>query len=438
MTIAYFDCFAGISGDMVLGALIDLGLDADRLRQELALLPLGGYELRAEKVLKRGIAATRVQVLTAEEREHRRLQDIKAIIDGSALPPTVKERSVEIFTRLAVAEAKIHQTSIEQVHFHEVGAVDAIIDIVGSVIGLQALGVEKVAASPLATGSGLVKCAHGWFPVPAPATLELLRGCPIYAGDIEKEMTTPTGAAIISTICREFGPMPVMTVKATGYGAGGYELERPNVLRVILGEEAGLEGIFTAGQEAIRVPGEAVPEGTEVRGKRFGGAGEIQVDEVFMIEVNIDDMNPEFYEHLFAVLLKAGAMDVFLQAIQMKKNRPAQMLSVMAASEKVRPLTECLFAETTTIGLRIYPVKKMMLPYEVIQVRTEWGEARLKVARRGNQVTNIAPEYEDCRRIALEQQLPLKQVYDAVKAAATAKAGKENADGGKAGEVCWE
>ncbi|MDR3270197.1 MAG: nickel pincer cofactor biosynthesis protein LarC, partial [Peptococcaceae bacterium] len=235
MKIAYFDCFSGISGDMILGALVDAGLEIERLRQELALLHLTGYELQAEKVRKQGIAATRVRVLTAESPEQRRLADIRRLIQDSALPSQVKERSVRIFTRLAEAEGKIHQSAAEEIHFHEVGALDAIVDIVGSVLGLHQLGIGKIVSSPLCTGKGFVQCAHGWLPVPAPATLELLRGCPIYAGEIDKELVTPTGAAILSTLSAGFGDMPPLRVRTVGYGAGGYELERPNVVRLILG-----------------------------------------------------------------------------------------------------------------------------------------------------------------------------------------------------------
>ncbi len=395
MRIAYFDCFAGISGDMTLGALVDAGLDWEQLQTDLAKLPLTGYRLQMEKVNKQGISGTKVHVLTEEGHVHRHLRDIKEIICNSTLPEVVKEKSIQVFTRLAEAEAKVHQTSIEQIHFHEVGALDAIIDIVGSVIGLWRLGIEEVYASPVHTGTGFTECAHGIMPVPAPATMELLQGVPIYSRDIEKELVTPTGAAIITTYCQNFGSMPPMRVDNTGYGAGQRDLIIPNLLRLTIGEklnQVGSEGHI-----------------------RYGGKGDVHQGEALMVEANIDDMNPEFYDYLINKFLKAGAMDVFLRKIQMKKNRPAIVLSLLIHSHQLEKFYNQIFAETTSIGVRVYPVTKYMLPYEIITVITELGQAKVKVARFQGSVRNVAPEYEDCRKIAEEQQIPIKEVYDIIK-----------------------
>lgn len=397
MKIAYLDCFSGISGDMTLGALVDAGLDFKLLQRDLAGLALDEYELYEEKVVKNGISGTKVKVLALEGHVHRHLGDIQEIIDRSSLPIEVKEKSIQVFTRLAEAEAKVHGTTVDQVHFHEVGAVDAIVDIVGAAIGFWRLGIEKVYASSVHTGTGFVKAAHGVMPVPAPATLELLRGVPVYARDIQQELVTPTGAAILTTYCQEFCPMPEFKVERVGYGAGEKNLEIPNLLRLTLGElvnEGGNPKRGLVGQDGIR-------EG-----------------HALTLETNIDDMNPEFYEHLFEKLLKAGAMDVYLQNIQMKKNRPATMLTVQISPERLEEFRNLIFMETTSIGLRVYPITKYMLPYELRTVETEYGLARVKVAFLDGKVCTMSPEYEDCRKLAQESGLSLKMVYDMVKVSA--------------------
>jgi len=396
--IAYFHCFAGISGDMILGALVDAGLDWDQLQQDLAGLALPGFQLRAEKVVKQGIGGTKVHVSVEEVTAHRHLSNIVKIIGDSALPDVVKETSIKIFTRLAEAEARVHRTTVEKVHFHEVGALDTIVDIVGSVTGLLRLGVQEVYSSPVHTGSGFVECAHGTIPVPAPATLELLKGVPVYSRGIERELVTPTGAAILATYCQDFGDMPSMRVSHIGYGAGTHELTIPNVLRISLGEKV-----------------ESLDQGNEHGNLRFGGAGHVHQAQAVMMEVNIDDMNPEFYDYLITRLLKAGAMDVFLQKIQMKKNRPGIVLSLLLYSHQVEQFYELIFAETTSIGVRVFPVTKYMLPYEIMTIDTEFGPAKVKVARFQDKLSNLAPEYEDCRKIAEERHIPLKKVYDLVK-----------------------
>lgn len=400
MKIAYLDCFSGISGDMTLGALVDAGLDFKLLQRDLAGLVLDEYELYEEKVVKQGITGTKVHVLSLEGHVHRHLRDIQDIINRSSLPDEVKEKSIQVFIQLAEAEAKVHGTSVDHVHFHEVGAVDAIVDIVGAAIGFWRLGIEKVYASPVHTGTGFVKAAHGVMPVPAPATLELLRGVPVYAQDIRQELVTPTGAAILTTYCQDFGPMPEFKVERVGYGAGERNLEIPNMLRITLGElvkERGNPEPGLVGQDGLR-------EG-----------------QALTIEANIDDMNPEFYEHLFEKLLKAGAMDVYLQNIQMKKNRPATMLTVQIHPEKLELFRNLIFRETTSIGLRVYPITKYMLPYEVRTVETEFGPARVKFAFLEGKVYTMSPEYEDCRKLAQESGLSLKMVYDMVKQSALAQ-----------------
>ncbi len=387
MKAAYLDCFSGVSGDMLLGALVDAGLDFNLLQRDLAGLDLDEYELYEQKVLKQGIRGTQIHVHSLEGHVHRHLSDIQAIIGRSALPPQVKEKSLEIFTRLGKAEAKIHGTDIEQIHFHEVGAVDAIVDIVGAVIGFWRLGIEKMFASPIHVGKGFVKAAHGLLPVPAPATLELLTGVPIYAQDVEGELATPTGAAIVTAYCREFGAFPKIRVERVGYGAGVKDLTIPNLLRLTVGELAGED----KGQEGIR-------EG-----------------EALTLEVNIDDMNPECYDYLFEKLFQAGAMDVYIQTIQMKKNRPAVLLTVQTPYNKLEEMRRILFQETTTIGLRVYPIKKYMLPYELLTVETNYGSAKVKVAFMEGRACTVSPEYEDCRRLARLTGEPLKQIYEEIK-----------------------
>lgn len=385
MKIAYFDCFSGISGDMTLGALLDAGLDWSLLKADLDCLPLRDYELYCEKVEKKGITGLKVNVITNEEHQHRHWSDIKEIILSSNLPEEVKEKSLAVFLLIAEAEAKVHGTTIEDVHFHEVGAVDTIIDIVGSVAGLWRLGIEEVYASALHTGKGLTYSEHGIIPIPAPATLEILKGVPCYTQGIEQELVTPTGAAIIKSYSRHFGEFPLLSIERVGYGAGQKDLTIPNLLRVVIGEKLNIEdkGFYTG--QAIK------------------------------IEVNIDDMNPEFYDYLMQKLFEAGALDVYLQPIQMKKNRPGVLLSVQFESHLLEKVRSIIFSESTSIGMRMYPITKYRLPYEIKQVETEWGTVRVKIAGRQNEQQSITPEYEDCRELALKTGLPLKQIYDIAK-----------------------
>lgn len=400
MKIAYFHCFSGISGDMTLGAMLDAGLELGQLETDLAKLNLTGYHLKTEKVVKNGIGGTKVHVLVEEEPTHRHLHYITDIITNSTLPDVVKSKSIEIFSRLAEAEAKVHQTTPDKIHFHEVGALDAIIDVVGAVIGFWRLGIEEVYASPLNTGSGFTHCAHGVIPVPAPAVLELLQGVPVYAKDADYELVTPTGAAIISTYCASFGNIPPMKVINTGYGAGERDLVLPNLLRLTIGEKIALGGNNNG---------------------NFDSSGDVRAEEALMMEANIDDMNPEFYDYLLTRLLDAGAMDVCLRNIQMKKNRPGVVVSVLMQPHQLEQFYSLIFAETTSIGVRVYPVTKYMLSREIVTIETEFGSARVKLARDGKGLRNVAPEYEDCRRLAEERGIPLKTVYDTVKYAAERK-----------------
>jgi len=383
MTFAYFDCFSGISGDMTLGALVDAGLPIEVLRSELAKLSLPGYTITSEKVKRSGLAATKVHViLDKKEQPARHLSDIQKIINGSALSPVVKQKSLSIFQRLAEVEAKVHGTTPDKVHFHEVGAVDAIVDIVGSVIGLEHLGITEIIGSPVNVGSGSIHTAHGKLPVPAPATAELLTGIPLYSSSITIELTTPTGAAIITTLASSFGPIPQIRISRVAYGAGGKDLPgQPNVLRLMIGE-----------------PVSVYEEDTSI-----------------IIESNIDDMNPQLYSHLIDALMAKGAHDVYLTPIIMKKGRPAILLSVLTDKAKNTEILDTIFRETTSIGVRIQEVGRKKLSREIQMVETTYGKIRVKISKRGDEVLTMTPEYEDCKKLAEEKQVPLKEVMEAAK-----------------------
>jgi pyridinium-3,5-bisthiocarboxylic acid mononucleotide nickel chelatase len=385
MTLAYFDCFSGISGDMTLGALVDAGVSIDALRAKLSKLNLAGYEITAEKVLRSGISATKVHVrMDDKPQPARHLADIRRIIEASNLSAPIKEKSIGIFERLAAVEAMVHGTTPDKVHFHEVGAVDAIVDIVGSVIGLEMLGVTAIAGSPINLGSGSIKTAHGILPVPAPATAELLKGIPSYGSSVPFELTTPTGAVILSTLGSSFGPMPQMSVSRTAYGAGNKDIPgRPNVLRLMIGETAS-----------------SYDEDTSI-----------------VIETNIDDMNPQLYEHVIDKLIQQGANDAYLTPIIMKKGRPAILLSVLTDGTKESAVLDTIFRETTSIGVRIQEVGRKKLTREIETVDTVYGKIRVKVSKRGEEILTVTPEYEDCRKIAEEKQVPLKQVMEEARTA---------------------
>ncbi len=381
MKIAYFDCFSGISGDMVLGALVDAGCDLARLETELRRLPLPGWKISGEKLTRRGLAATHVRVETTEHHHHRGLGTILELIAKAELAPRVTERARRIFSRLGEAEALVHNLPLEKVHFHEVGAVDAIVDIVGACIGFELLGIEEFVCSALNVGGGRVETQHGTLPVPAPATAELLRGAPIFSTGITRELVTPTGAAIASTLATQWGAMPPMTTAAIGYGAGSADLaEQPNVLRLFVGE----------------------------RVERDASVG--SNDSVVVIEANLDDMSPQIYGYFVERALEAGALDVFATPVQMKKNRPGQLLTVLSDPSAVERLTDLIFRETTTIGVRTYTARRRTLEREHVAVDTPLGPIRIKVSRCNGHILNAAPEYEDCQRIAAERNIPLKQV----------------------------
>jgi uncharacterized protein (TIGR00299 family) protein len=411
--ILYFDCFAGASGDMVLGALLDAGLPLCELQAALGSLMIPGYRLSAGRVMRSGLAATKFRVQEEEDpaaahahdhhhpggaqahphdaephahataslphahADHRSLAEIVSLIDGSALPETARRRAADLFRRLAEAEAAIHQMPVERVHLHEVGALDSIIDIVGSVFALEWFGAGRIMASPLNVGGGMVRSAHGVFPVPAPATLRLLEGVPVYSSGVQMETVTPTGALLVTGHASSYGPLPSMKVERVGYGAGDRDLpDTPNVLRIVIGEEA-------AGEQGQRV---------------------------IVLECEIDDMNPQIFGPVMDRLYAAGALEVFYTAVQMKKNRPGTLLTVVSPPDRRENLTAIVFRETTTIGLRYQEVARACLDREIVIVATEIGPVRFKIARRGADLMNVAPEFDDCARLAAERSLPVKQV----------------------------
>lgn len=375
---AYFDCFSGISGDMFLGALLDAGLDYKAWLKEMEKLPIKGFSVSRRKVKRCSLSGTRLTVKVVAPQPHRNLLDIEKLINKSNVSPAAKETAHSVFRALARAEAKVHGTSVDEVHFHEVGAVDSIVDIVGAAVALDMMGLRKVLSSPLNLGSGLVKFSHGTFPVPAPATAELIRGIPAYASGIKAELTTPTGAAIITTLAGGFGPMPEMVAEATGYGAGGRDLpETPNMLRVIIGETDG-------GYDS---------------------------DTVNIIETNIDDMDPRIYSHVMDRLLDAGALDVWLTPIIMKKSRPATTLSVLADAGKTPALTGIIMSETTTFGVRIIKASRKKLARRFIDIKTKSGAVRVKVGMYGKKALKAVPEYEDVKALAKRTGRTLKDIF---------------------------
>jgi len=381
---AYFDCFSGISGDMVLGALVDAGADLRAIEAELRKLGLEGWNISAEKVQRRGIFATHVKVETTEGHHHRGLSIILKRIENAHLGPRAAARATKIFTRLAEAEAHVHQMPVEQVHFHEVGAVDSIVDIVGTAIGFEMLGIDEFACSAMDVGGGQVKTAHGLLPVPAPATAQLLRGVPTYSSGIQRELVTPTGAAIATTLSTRYAEMPAMTLRAVGYGAGSADnAEKANVLRLLIGENAVSE------------------------------AGESWGAPVTVIETNVDDMSPQIYGYFAEKALAAGALDVFSTPAQMKKNRPGLLITILCEQGHVSRLIDLVFRETTTIGVRTREARRKTLDRETVAVATPFGEVRMKVSHMNGSVLNATPEYEDCQRIAAERGVPLKQVMAA-------------------------
>jgi hypothetical protein len=385
MTLAYFDCFSGISGDMALGALVDLGVPAAWIRESLRVLPLDGFDIQARTVMRHGIAAVQVTVETAEDHHHRHYDHIQALIEKSPLSDRVKRNSLAIFERIAEAEAKIHGCPKESVHFHEVGSMDAIVDVVGSCLAMEYLGIDTVMASALPLGRGFVTCAHGILPVPAPAVIEILKGVPVYSGNVEMELVTPTGAAILVGTGTEFVPMPPMKVLRAGYGAGTREIEaQPNLLRVLLGE-------------ATSPCSATAPE------------------RLVMVETCIDDMNPEIFGYLMEILFSDGALDVFWVPVQMKKNRPGTLVKVLCAPEHREKVVTRILTETTSLGVRYHEVYRTALPRESVRVQSAFGTIEVKRVIGMDGEAQWIPEYEVCRRIAQERKVPLRQVYETIR-----------------------
>jgi uncharacterized protein (TIGR00299 family) protein len=387
MKIAYFDCFSGISGDMTLGALVDAGCDLAEIENHLRRLPVSGWKISSEKVSRRGFRATQVHVESSDPQRHRSLSTILQLIEQARLPQPIAERASQIFQKLGDAEALVHGSPVEKIHFHEVGAIDAIVDIVGAAAGFEQLGIEKFYSSALNVGGGRVNTQHGNLPVPAPATAELLRGAPTYSNGIQRELVTPTGAAIVSTVASEFGPQPAMTVAAIGLGAGSADLaEQPNMLRLFVGESA-------ARWEAAATTDGTMPD-----------------EDLIVLEANLDDMNPQVYGYFAERALAAGALDVFSIPVQMKKNRPGQLVTILCKPADREKFSDLLFRETTTLGVRQSDVKRRALLRESAVVETPFGPIRLKIARLNGHILNVAPEYEDCRKAAAERSVPLKEV----------------------------
>jgi pyridinium-3,5-bisthiocarboxylic acid mononucleotide nickel chelatase len=433
MRIAYLECFSGISGDMFLGALVDAGVPPELFVRTVEAL---GVDARLEisRVDRSGISATKVDVIAAGEKElpreefwaqetqhthepnhqhghphgggpspwhqhehshahthshehaHRGLTEIRQIIRRAAIAPSAQDRAIRIFEALGAAEAKVHNSDIEKIHFHEVGAIDAIVDIVCAAVGSESLGVDEWVCSPLNVGGGTVVCAHGTFPIPAPATLELLKDAPVYSGEIQKELVTPTGAAIVNVLASRFANFPRIKPLKTGYGAGSRNFKGvPNVVRLTLGE--------TVQTEPAVLPSSAAT-----------------TEEITILEANLDDMSPQVFGYVMERALAQGALDVFGTAVQMKKNRPGMLLTVLCRPEDAQQLTRLIFAETTSLGVRMRQEARATLARRHVSVQTKWGDVRMKLANLNGSISNYAPEYEDCRRIAEQQQVPLKAV----------------------------
>ncbi len=379
MRVLYLDMMAGISGDMMLGALADLGVPMDLIRENVARLEVEPVDIVERRVSQNGISAVKIDVRPEAPGPVRTFANIRNIIERGELKAEVKERSLRIFQTLADAEGKIHAKHPDQVHFHEIGAADSIVDIVGTALGLDWLGADEIHASPVPLGTGMVKTKHGVLPVPVPAVTEILRGVPVYSSGIPTEIVTPTGAAILKTCVDQFGPLPAMELEMVGYGAGYKDLDVPDLLRILVGT----------------------------------AMGEVSVRErALLITTNIDDMNPELYEYVMEKLFAAGASDVWLAPIQMKKTRPATSLHVLVPPAEVEKVKEIIFEETNTLGLRVSEVEKEALERDYLEVDTGYGEVRVKIGRKGARVVNLAPENADCQKVARDSGVPLKEIYD--------------------------
>jgi pyridinium-3,5-bisthiocarboxylic acid mononucleotide nickel chelatase len=381
--ILFIEPFSGISGDMMVAALLDLGFSFEELQAKLALLPLKGYQLSFQKCSRSGIQALKFDVQIGHEHAHRTFSDIRAMIESSGLSPWVREKSIEAFRRLAEAEGKIHGQPPEKVHFHEVGAMDSIIDIVGTMIAIESFLPARVLSAPINVGQGTLECQHGIYPVPGPATQELLKGIPTFSNSVTGELTTPTGATLLATLVEEFGTQPALKIQASGYGAGTRQTPgNANVLRITFGE--------TLSETAIS------PE-----------------EKVAVIDATIDDMSPQIYGHFQEKALAAGALDVYSTPIYMKKNRPAMKITCVCAVSDVDRLAELMFCETTTIGIRYSIAQRKTLRREFMKVQTGFGVVTMKVSYSGDRPVNFVPEFEDCRQLALEKGVALKEVQSA-------------------------
>jgi len=381
--ILFIEPNSGISGDMMIGALLDLGCSFEDLKEKLGLLPLHGYRLSAEKCSRSGIQATKFDVSVGHEHSHRHFSDIRAMIENSGLSPWVKEKSIDTFRRLAEAEGKIHGQPPDHVHFHEVGAVDSIVDIVGTMIAMEAFRDALVISSAVNVGQGTLECQHGTYPVPGPAAQELLKDVPVFSNSVTGELTTPTGAALLTTFAREFGARPAMKILATGYGAGTRQTPgNANVLRISIGEAIAEKSVPADGQVAV-------------------------------IEATIDDMNPQVYGYFQEKIMGAGALDVYTTPILMKKNRPAQKITCVCAVADIRRFTEIIFQETTTIGVRYTIADRVTLQREFVEVQTEYGPVSMKISLLDGRTVNFVPEFEDCRRLAEQTGAALKEIQSA-------------------------
>jgi uncharacterized protein (TIGR00299 family) protein len=380
--IAYFDCLAGASGDMILGALVDAGLSEQDLRQGLDALNLTAFDLNFQIVYKNGFRATKTDIRIEDNVTERRLPDIVAIIQDSTLLEEIKHKSIAIFQRIGAVEANIHGTPIQEVHLHELGGLDTILDVVGTLVGLEALGVCQVHVSPVPLARGFTHGEHGVIPLPAPATLALLEGVPVVGSDLDIELVTPTGAALLTSLAESFGPIPAMTLETTGYGAGTKELPIPNVIRLLLGTQQTEANYIT--------------------------------ETLVMIETNIDDLNPEIYEYVMSSLLEAGALDVTFNPIQMKKNRPGILLQVLCQPKDTEKLTSVLFTQTSTLGVRKQYVERLSIQRTIKTIKTPYGNARVKIAHLNDGSKKFAPEYEDCVSLAESNNLPLIDIYKMV------------------------
>ena len=376
MKIAYLDCFSGISGDMLVGSLIDAGLDFEILENEIKKLGLESVEIKADKIVKQNIASTSFSVLYEDQKHHRHLQDLNALVGNASVDEDIKIKAREVFLKIATAEAKIHNMPLDKVHFHEIGAVDTIVDVVAALTGFKILGVEKVVCSGLNVGSGFVTFSHGKFPVPAPATAEILKGVPVYSTDSKGELVTPTGAAIITAVADRFGNMPSINVESIGYGAGTKDFEHPNVLRVYLGQ-------------MVDEPSENM---------------------IDVIETNIDDMNPQWFDHVIDRLYGEGALEVFMTNIQMKKNRPGVKLTILADLVNKDRLLKIVFRETTSIGVRIRRESREILDRMTEALDTPYGKVNVKITVYDGEQVNKKVEYDDLKRLAAENNLPVKKI----------------------------